>query len=203
MAERFGLERRNFARCRPVSFAVAPSGPGTIYRGARAKCSAHEAPLRFRKNASRRVVLMTRSHTCPTCAVPIVEQSRTARESYGYIIRMDRFIYFFFFFNFYFERPLSRAAARCSDSVRRSGCLGKKSRGSDGSVDRIIYLRELKETRDAWKLRKALLEIICSTKSYTENPESEMRPNVVSLLWIVQSNSYNVRQMRYVNKIKE
>lgn len=32
---RFGLERRNFAAlcAGPVSFAVAPSGPGTIYRG--------------------------------------------------------------------------------------------------------------------------------------------------------------------------
>lgn len=76
---RFGLERRNFAgrvagRCHLQSHLGARDNLPWAW----AKCSAHEAPLRFRKNAPRRVVLMTWSHTCPTLRCP----SRLARQSH-------------------------------------------------------------------------------------------------------------------------
>lgn len=69
---RFGLERRNFAgHVSPASVICSrTSGARDNLPWARAKCSAHEAPLRLRKNAPRRVVLMTWSHTCPTLRCP-------------------------------------------------------------------------------------------------------------------------------------
>lgn len=130
---RFGLERRNFAgRVAPAGVICSrTSGARDNLPWARAKCSAHEAPLRFRKNAPRRVVLMTRSHTCLTLHCPT---RRLARQSVRYRYNIDRIIWFLFQATTHVEAM--RASADPLVLVKKSQRQRRQN-----------YLRETEETR--------------------------------------------------------